>query len=252
MAYPYVMTERSVAITIDRKTYNFTDSHPHWASIRSAIRNRKWLRVEALVDIVRAMRKFTHGQIQFKNGEVFFREKPLHNVVTDRIIRLQHEGEKFKPLVRFLDKLMHNPSESAQAELYLFMEAANLPITPDGDFLAFKRVNDDYTSVHQSPDGTHVNNAVGKTVRMARGSCDADREKLCSEGLHICGAGYLPDYSGARVVICKINPKDVVSVPSDHGNEKARVCAYKVVGELGVDFTDADMTKALTRLKKAA
>jgi hypothetical protein len=44
-------------------------------------------------------------------------------------------------------------------------------------------------------------------------------------------AGYGSLESGDRIVIVKINPKDVVSVPSDCNYEKLRTCRYEVVGE---------------------
>lgn len=43
----------------------------------------------------------------------------------------------------------------------------------------------------------------------------------------------------ARTVIVKINPRDVVSIPTDYDNSKGRACRYEVIGELGVDPEDA-------------
>jgi hypothetical protein len=34
------------------------------------------------------------------------------------------------------------------------------------------------------------------------------------------------------IMICKVNPKDVVSVPVDYDNAKMRVASYEVVGEI--------------------
>ena len=33
-------------------------------------------------------------------------------------------------------------------------------------------------------------------------------------------------------MILKINPRDVVSIPSDYGDTKGRCCLYEVIGEL--------------------
>ncbi len=33
-------------------------------------------------------------------------------------------------------------------------------------------------------------------------------------------------------MILKVNPKDVVSIPSDYDNAKGRTCRYEVIGEL--------------------
>jgi hypothetical protein len=50
--------------------------------------------------------------------------------------------------------------------------------------------------------------------------------------LHVCSQSYLGHFGGDRVIVCKINPKDVVSVPADYNNAKMRVCRYEVVSEL--------------------
>jgi hypothetical protein len=51
-------------------------------------------------------------------------------------------------------------------------------------------------------------------------------------------------------VILKINPRDVVSIPSDYNNSKGRACRYEIAGELGVDpdtaFTAAVQENANT------
>ena len=40
-------------------------------------------------------------------------------------------------------------------------------------------------------------------------------------------------------MIVKINPRDVVSIPTDYNNSKGRACRYEVIGELGVKEEDA-------------
>jgi len=57
----------------------------------------------------------------------------------------------------------------------------------------------------------------------------------CSQGLHAGALNYVASYgsveAGDKIVIVKINPQDVVSVPSDCNCEKLRTCRYEVVGE---------------------
>jgi hypothetical protein len=45
----------------------------------------------------------------------------------------------------------------------------------------------------------------------------------------------LNSFGGERIVILKINPRDVVSIPTDYNNSKGRACRYEIIGELGVD-----------------
>jgi hypothetical protein len=74
---------------------------------------------------------------------------------------------------------------------------------------------------------------VGDVVEQKRNEVDDIRDNVCSNGLHFCSMSYLPHYMGGngRVVIVKINPADVVSIPSDYNNAKGRCCKYVVVGE---------------------
>jgi len=49
----------------------------------------------------------------------------------------------------------------------------------------------------------------------------------------------LNHFGGERIVIVKINPADVVSIPSDYNDAKGRTCRYEVIGELGVEAEEA-------------
>jgi hypothetical protein len=150
------------------------------------------------------------------------------------MIAMLQEGFPIEPMVTFMENLMSNPSRQAVQELYGFLEKNNLPITPDGHFLAYKKVRDDYLDCHS---GT-MDNSVGKIVEMERNEVDDNRNNTCSAGLHFCGHSYLAHFSGARTVIVKINPRDVVSIPSDYNDAKGRACRYEVVGEVGVNPDD--------------
>jgi len=70
---------------------------------------------------------------------------------------------------------------------------------------------------------------------MRRAKVDDNRSRGCSDGLHAGALNYVACYgsvdAGDHIVIVKINPKDVVSVPSDCNCEKLRTCRYEVVAE---------------------
>ena len=125
---------------------------------------------------------------------------------------------------------MQNPSMQSQQELYDFLEHENLPITEDGCFLAYKAVNSDFKDKYR---GT-FDNQVGQVCEMRRAKVDDNRGRGCSAGLHAGALNYVAEYgsvdAGDNIVIVKINPEDVVSVPSDCNCEKLRTCKYEVVG----------------------
>jgi hypothetical protein len=124
--------------------------------------------------------------------------------------------------------MMKNPSKRAVDELFGFIEACDLPITEDGHFLAYKKVQENYMDCHS---GT-IRNAVGDTPSMDRNQVDEDKDRTCSYGLHFCSYGYLRSFGGSRIMVLKINPADVVAIPSDYNNSKGRCSAYEVVAEI--------------------
>jgi len=175
------------------------------------------------------------GKVSVTRSEISYDGEVLHGVLVDRILALLAEGFDIMPMVRFLEKLYQNPADFAREELYLWLENNNLPITEDGDFLAYKTVRSDFKSHH---DG-RTDNTPGTVVSMPRQSVDPVRDHTCSRGLHFCSHTYLSAYGGGGVggviVMLKINPADVVSIPSDYDNAKGRAWKYLVLNELGED-----------------
>lgn len=148
-------------------------------------------------------------------------------------------GENFLNvnLLNFLRNLYQNPSEASIQQLFGFIQACNLPITPNGTFLAYKLVNTNYTDIYSRQ---HTN-SVGTTHMMRREDVDANPNVTCSYGFHVASLEYIKNGhygtngSGARLMVCEVNPQDVVAVPTDYNNSKMRVCSYKVVDELHDD-----------------
>lgn len=108
-----------------------------------------------------------------------------------------------------------------------------MPITPDGYFLAYKKVRPDFTSFHDC----NTRNDVGSSVFMPREQCEFNRVVCHSGGLHFCSFSYLPMYSGheGHVLVLKVNPADVVSIPIDADDSKGRACRYTVVDTVPED-----------------
>jgi hypothetical protein len=173
---------------------------------------------ESLVDIV------------VTNGGVCFNGNEIDNSLTKRIVQLANEGRPIAPLVNFLRNLLDNPSFRAIQDLYTFLEYGGMPLTPDGHFLAYKAIAANWKDIHS---GT-FDNSIGATVQMARNQVDEDPTRTCSAGLHVCSYAYLDSYAHAdgHIVVVKINPADVVAIPTDYNNTKMRVSRYVVVEEV--------------------
>jgi hypothetical protein len=155
--------------------------------------------------------------------------RPLHNALVDRIIAMREQGFNPEPMVKFLANINMNESEDAKKDLYGFLETNSLPVTIDGCFLAYKKVRNNFMDGYT---GT-FDNHPGKTIKMDRNKVVADRNRTCSAGLHVCSGGYLGNsIGGNKVMLVKVHPKNVVSVPVDYKNSKMRCCEYTVIKEL--------------------
>jgi hypothetical protein len=184
-----------------------------------------------VTEAVAQMPEKVSGALVVSREGVTYKGKPLHLSICDRMVQHANEGFDIEPMFKFLEKLLTNARREAVMSLYDFMAANDIPIAPDGDFLVYKRVRADYKDIHS---GT-FDNSIGQKPRVELWEVEADREQTCAQGLHVCSRAYLPHFGGSygnRVVICKVNPADVVAVPRDYNNAKMRVCGYEVVGEL--------------------
>lgn len=190
--------------------------------------------LDRLANRRKAAEAFGEGHVKIVGDVVYFDGQPLHNALTDRMLRIMAEGGNVDPLTAFLENLMRNPSAQATEELYLWLEASQLPITDDGHFVAYKLVRLDYKDIHSGS----FDNSIGQIVSMPRNQVDDRRRNTCSRGLHFCSFGYLPHYGSIgnrRIMVLKINPADVVSIPEDYGNAKGRAWRYEVIGEVSED-----------------
>lgn len=234
----YTITPTSVNLLLKSRMRTINDTHPNFAAVRDALKNYAKYpspeleqRIGELVDIPTFIARVTEGRVKIGDNEVYFDDKQVHGVIASRLLSALSHGFDVKPLARFLERIRTNPIPTAEDELYLWMEGANLPLTDDGCFLAFKKVNDDYKSFH---DGQTDNSIGTKLPELSADRYDTDRYRTCSAGYHFCSYDYLHHYYGSqgRVVICKIAPEDVVSIPNDYSNAKGRAKTYEIIGEV--------------------
>ena len=220
-----------ITAIINGTVFTVETDHSNYQKALDAVRNSDWDAFLDCVDLSRKVRDYVHNtNVEIKDGIIVFDGEPVHNTLTKRVIDFMKNDLPFTPMLNFLCNLMENPSKRAVDELYDFLEAGELPITEDGHFLAFKNVKADYTDIYSGK----FNNAVGSICEMKRNQVDEDKDRTCSYGLHFCSIAYLPhfrDCNGGKTMIVKINPKDVVAIPSDYNNTKGRTCRYEVVGE---------------------
>lgn len=176
----------------------------------------------------------------------------MHPFFVSKMKKLYDEGYPTVSIKEFFNNYSENPSfELINREniakndfgLFDFLSVKELPITEDGCFLAYKGVNDDFYSINGNTNTRilsgavnkegKVLNSIGSVIECHRGDVDPSREACSSHGLHVGSLEYARGWAGCggKVLVVKVNPKDVVSVP-ERESCKCRVCKYEVVQEV--------------------
>lgn len=234
MQIPYILTNSTVTVVAKGQSYSANNTHPKFADIIEVLKC-DGDDIDALIELFDFSTTISGyisdaGNVKVDHGLVKYKDQPLDLYVTNKILEFKNLNLPIKPLLNFIDRLMANPSRRAVTELYLFLEHKNMPITPDGHFLAYKGVASDYMDSY-----THTfDNHIGQTLEMTRWQVCDDADVGCSHGFHAGTYEYANDYAGSKghLMIVKIDPADVVSIPKDHNCQKLRTCKYVVVDEV--------------------
>lgn len=264
MSYPYIIQGNNIVVVIGANSHTINRGHIAYQKVLDAIKAGDWETVKNTIEPKKVILSYGAGNISIKGEKLYWKGQEFHNSLSRRLIQMFQDGFSIEPLVLFMENLMENPSYRAVNELYEFLEKNTLPITPDGYFLAYKKVCSDYMDVHSKT----VPNKVAATftdeevqtlplvcglkkevtvsiendvtvVSMPRNQVNDDKNQTCSEGLHFCSKEYLGSFGGERIMILKINPRDVVSIPTDYNRSKGRACRYEIIAELGVNPEEA-------------
>jgi len=225
----FILTENSLTVSLEGKTYTINSGHPSWRQAIESLKCKDYQALKDLISVKKAFSAFTGDKVKVIDNQVFFNGEPIHNYLSDKILSFMEKGLPHESLIKFLERLMANPSRRAVNELYAFLSHKNLPITDAGTFLAYKSVRSDYTDHHTG----EFNNSIGNTLQMIRNNVCDDHNQGCSVGFHAGSLGYASSFGGAEsiLVIVEIDPADVVSVPLDYNCQKLRTCKYTVVAK---------------------
>ena len=183
------------------------------------------------VDPLTSIKKHASGIFNITDdGLIYVGTDPIPTVLGKRLVEFSECGliNQAKALVLFWENCKLNSNQRARTDLYAFLEHNGIPITSDGCFVAYRGVTrnmegklvDCYT-------GTFCNE-VGSIVEMERHLCDPDPEVTCSKGLHVAAFDYAASF-GTVLLEVKVNPKDVVAIPTDYNGQKMRTCRFEVL-----------------------
>jgi len=236
MRIPYTLSSENITVFADGQLHNIQDNNKNFNKVLEELRKHTHDKdkIIQLMSREASLRKNVEGtEVSVENGTVYYKGEVVANTLTDKLINMLDDGFDATPWIKFLDNLMKNPSFRSRNCLYNFLEKFNAPITPDGNFIAFKRVAHDFKDIHSRT----FDNSVGKVVKMDRTKVDDDPNHTCSSGLHVCADEYLEHFANtkdAKTVVVEVNPANVVAVPHDYQFAKMRVCEYKVIAEVQV------------------
>lgn len=179
--------------------------------------------IPAVVEIERG---FQGSALELRDGVLYEGESPIPTELNDRILKFKDAQLPYDSLLRFWDNLKKNPSFNARQMLFKFLEHNGHPLTQDGCFIAYRGVREDFKDKHTGK----WDNAPGSVCEMPRDQVDDNPNNTCSTGLHVACFNYAKDF-GVRLVEVKVNPADVVCVPTDYNGTKMRTCKFEVIQE---------------------
>jgi hypothetical protein len=233
----FLITPTVLVVIRDGLPLTIDKSHKNFTKIQQALESGEWQNVLDFIDMKNTLTKYSNGRVKIEDGRVTLDGETIHGKVVERLVNclLEENLESLEALTAFLDKCDENPDFRVVTRIYDFMAHNDLRLDKDGNILAYKVVKHDYKDKYT---GT-MDNSPGALVQMKRNKVNPKDEETCSHGLHVAAKKYIPQYGspsmreyGDRVVLCRVNPKDFVSIPTDYNSMKARVCEYTVLKDV--------------------
>jgi hypothetical protein len=241
MKFSYLISEEKVTVfdpSEGKQLFLYKESHPRtFGEVVRMLMEEEICEIDVILDLCRTT-PFDdlfeeNDNFSITDDKVLWKGIEVNNSLVRRI-RDYKKSSGVNMLEKFLENLLMNPKKEIVDELYDFLDSNSLPITSDGNFLAYKAVSNQYLDIYSNT----MDNSIGAVVSEDREECDPDRNRTCSRGLHFATYDYVrssytfEDYEGPRMVVVEINPKDVVAIPTDYNNQKGRACEYKVISEV--------------------
>jgi hypothetical protein len=236
----YIINQSGIVLFLDNKPMKFEKGSNQYAKIIEAF-DLPESQQEAAVRkaIEKTAERAEKNGFKISPEEVSYKGEILPQALADKVRSIHREGLPLNLFEKFWMNIQDNPSASSVRELYEFLAYKELPITEDGCFLAYKGLESDFWSISGNKQTKVVKgivnasgrilNTVGAEIEVKRRDVDDNRDHHCSFGLHVGSLDYARGFARGVVVVVKVNPKDVVSVPTDYSCQKCRVSAYKVV-----------------------
>jgi hypothetical protein len=163
----------------------------------------------------------------------------------------EQDESSITPLIKFWEKVRLNPSYRVNRCLFDFIEANNIVINEHGNLIMYKIVKrTDDKEVFLDLYTKTFKQMFNVELRILRNNVDDNIDNQCSHGFHVCSWQYLPHYGSAvsghdAILLCEVDPTDIVAIPRDYNNSKIRTCAYTPLSEY--TYNQGEIDKVLYR-----
>ena len=251
MKISYNITKDSIAGFFDGRSFVLSKEHPWFKRIVSAAKKDDKKVLKELLhaaDAFKAVAKKVKEKVKepslvsFDGKNFLYNGKQINKAINDKLKAAIEDDMALDTLVAFVNKCFLNPSQIAVDEMFDFLSYKELPLTSDGDILAYKGVQVDFYSCTANRDpkfkllkgkmrDNKIFNGVGETIEIERDFVDPNRRNECSHGLHVGSYDYAAGF-GQKLIVVRVNPADCIAVPLDCSAQKMRVSRYEVVSEV--------------------
>lgn len=267
MNIPYIVNSNGIVLFIDGRPIDINNTDIRYSDILNAAVSNNESRLLSLINksedeiIVDEIKATVTNSEYFGDLEIItssdgkatvkYKTIELPDCLRDKLISLYREGcTDFSHYYMFCEKLLANPSDNSREQLYQFLDTRNLPITQDGNFIAYKGLDHNMISIHGNLKTTvlsgerlcdgRIKNNIGDIIRVRVADVETNPDVACSTGLHVGSYAYARNF-GNIVVAVEVNPAHVISVPNDCNYGKCRVSEYKVLNVVTSTYNTADV-----------
>lgn len=253
MKIPHIINGNGLCLTVKGRPFVVSNTDDKYETALQLLKDNNLDALISLLDPVVAINnKYNKQGLSINNGVVKYvnklgQEERLPNALIKSLLAMfEQDEESIKPLILFWEKLKLNPSYRVNNCLFDFIIHNNIVINERGNLIMYKIVKrtnnknvflDIYTG--------RVKNELGVTLEMPRNLVDDNINNQCSFGFHVCSWQYLPHYGSAvngidAILLCEVDPQDIVAIPKDYNNSKIRTCKYKPFEEYTYDQGEID------------
>lgn len=243
----------NIVVFLDGEMLVADHTHPNFDVIKEKVEKNDETDLARVFDpTVEIARKFEQvtNIISVAGGNVFAHGARIDGAYADLLVEYLDSDasiEECTALALFLDKTHSNIDEHTRNQLDRWMNSGEgFTIDGNGDIRGYRGLLGDFTSKHAGPgivNGVHVNghldNSPGNVLEMERAKVTNDPRVSCAVGLHVGTFSYAKSWAGGgKIVEVVVDPRNVVSVPTDAGDRKMRVSKYTVLREVTEPHTD--------------